>query len=124
MNNEETRQADSQALPNYEQAVILRAKLEEYVLNPIHDPGMFKARVFKSVLGFEQDDWELLRQSILDELPFHASRLRSEGPFGKSYEVIIQIEGPNHETADVITGWLIRPETDFPSLVTARVAKK
>jgi hypothetical protein len=88
---EETRQIHPQALPNYQAAVVPRAKLEEYVLNPAHDLGRHKAIVFKSALGFEQRDWELLRQ---------------------------------RKTADIVTGWIIRRETDFPSLVTARVAKK
>ncbi len=121
---EETRQVHPQALPNYQAAVVPRAKLEEYVLNPNHDPGMHKARVFKSALGFEQGDWELLRQRILDELPYNAAELKAEGPFGRRYDVTLLITGPNQQTADVVTGWIIRCDTDFPSLVTARVAKK
>lgn len=121
---EETRQVHPQALPNYQAAVIPRAKLEGYALNPNHDPGMHKARVFKSALGFEQSDWELLRQRILDELPYNAAELKAEGQFGKRYDVTVSITGLNQQTADVVTGWIIRRDTDFPSLVTARVANK
>ncbi|MGH9840578.1 MAG: DUF6883 domain-containing protein [Blastocatellia bacterium] len=115
---EEKQQIHPQALPNYQAAVVPRAKLEDYVLNPNHDPGMHKARVFKSALGFEQSDWEMLRQSILDELPYHAAQLRAEGPFGKQYNVVLPITGPNGKS------WILRPETDFPSLVTALVTKE
>ncbi len=121
---EDTRQVHPQALPNYQAAVVPRAKLEDYALNPAHDPGMHKAVVFKSALGFEQSDWELLRQRILGELPYNAAELKAEGPFGKRYDVRLSITGLNQQTADVVTGWIIRRETDFPSLVTARVARK
>ncbi|MEP7340897.1 MAG: DUF6883 domain-containing protein [Acidobacteriota bacterium] len=121
---EEERQVHPQALPNYEHAVILRSKLEGYVLNPDHDPGKHKARVFKSALGFDQSNWDILQQRILDELPFHIAELKAEGLFGKQYDVVLPIKGPNQQIVDVITGWIIRPETDFPSLVTALVAKK
>lgn len=122
--SESPRQVHPQALPNWQNVWISRPKLEGYILNPDHDPGMHKARVFKSALGFEQNDWELLRQCILDELPYHASTLRAQGLFGKEFEVVLPITGPNQQTANVITGWIVRPETDSPSLITARIAKK
>lgn len=122
--SDEARTPHPQAIPNYQHAVISRAKLEDYVLNSNHDKGKHKALVFKSALGFEQSDWELLRQRILAELPFHPATIRVEGPFGKQYEVILPIEGVNLRIAEVITGWVIRPENDFPNLVSARVRTK
>lgn len=122
--SEETRQVHLQALPNWQNARVSRSKLEGYILNPNHDVGRHKARLFKSVLGFEQSDWELLQQYILDELPYHSAVMRAKGPFGEEYEVVLSLTGPNQNTADVITGWIIRPETDFPSLITARVTRK
>src|SRR5438067_11391248 len=72
---EESRSVHSRALPNYERAEILRSKIEGYALNPVHDVGRDKARVFKSALGFDQSNWGLLKQRILDELPYYEAKL-------------------------------------------------
>ncbi|HEX8422608.1 MAG TPA: hypothetical protein VF634_04315 [Pyrinomonadaceae bacterium] len=121
---EDSRSIHFHALPNYEKAVILRDKLEGYVLNPTHDEGKHKARVFKSALGFEQSDWEELTRRILDELPYHEAISQGEGLWGRKYLVILPIAGLNGNTADVETVWIIKPKTDFPTLVTTLVAKR
>ena len=114
------------ALPNYQNAVIPREKLEGFALNPIHkaarpggSSGKDKARVFKSVLGFDQSNCEALKQRILDELPFYEAVLETErSQYGKVYRVDISILGANGNTANVRTAWIIRRGTVYPSLVT------
>ena len=120
----DSRSIHSHALPNYEKAVILRDKLAGYALDPTHDEGRHKARVFKSALGFEQSDWEELKRRILDELPYHEAIPQGEGLWGIKYLVILPIAGLNGNTADVETVLIIRPKTDFPTLVTTLVAKR
>jgi hypothetical protein len=121
---ENSRSIHSHALPNYEKAVILRDKLEGYALNPAHDEGKHKARVFKSALGFEQSDWEELKKRVLEELPSHEAVSQGEGFWGSKYLVVLPIVGLNGNIVDVETVWIIRPTTDFPSLVTILVAKR
>ena len=94
------------------------------MLNPSHDEGKHKARVFKSALGFEQSDWEELKRRILEELPYQEAILQGEGLWGRKYLVILPIVGLNANTADVETVWIIRPKTGFPTLVTTLVAKR
>ena len=114
------------ALPNYEKAVIPPAKLEKYALNLRHvsrawgkSSGSDKARVFKSVLGFDQSNWELLRDQILEKLPYYEAILGEEDEYGKRYTVTLPITGANGNTVNVLTGWIILRETDYPSLTTA-----
>ncbi len=114
------------ALPNYQNAVILREKLERYCLNPRHvsrpygsSSGKDKARVFKAALGFEQADWELLKLRVLEALPYYEALLREEDDYGKRYNVELPITGPNGNTVTVLTAWIVRPGTDYPFLVTA-----
>ncbi len=52
-------------LPNADHAIVQIEKLIEYSLNPKHDAGKHKARVFKSALGITIDDAEWLRAKIL-----------------------------------------------------------
>ena len=121
------RTPHEQALPNYENAVILREKLERYSLDPEHvsstvgkSSGMDKARVFRAVLGFLKEDWELLKNRILEELPYEEAIVREEDEYGKRYTVEVAITGPNGNTAVVLTAWIIKPGTDFPFLTSAR----
>lgn len=117
---DEPRSVHPNALPNYQKAVIPRSKLEAYALNPAHNEGQHKARLFKSILGFEQADWQRLEKLILNELPYNEARLSGEGQYGKKYLVALLIVGVNGNTAIVETVWIIRPETDYPSFVTPR----
>jgi hypothetical protein len=49
-------------LPNAERAVVDIAKLQDYSLNPAHDVGKHKARVFRSALGLTISDADWLRE--------------------------------------------------------------
>jgi hypothetical protein len=124
----ENRTPHERALPNYENAVIPRDKLERYSLDSAHEPKAFgksrgkdKARVFKAALGFVKADWELLKNRILEELPYEEATVGREDEYGKRYSVKVAITGPNGSTVVVLTAWIIRPGTDFPSLTTVHL---
>ncbi|HEX8845714.1 MAG TPA: hypothetical protein VF791_13765 [Pyrinomonadaceae bacterium] len=121
---DETRSVHPKALPNHQRAVIPRSKLEEYALNPVHTDGQHKARLFKSILGFEKADWQKLEKIILDELPYHEAFPVEEGRWGKKYLVFLPVIGLNGNVAIVETVWIIRPETDYPSFVTPRTVRE
>ncbi|MCA1635045.1 MAG: hypothetical protein LC802_15485 [Acidobacteria bacterium] len=112
------------ALPNYQKAVIPRSKLEEYALNPAHKDGRHKARLFKSILGFEKADWQKLEKIILDELPCYEAVFSRKDKWGEFYSVSLQIIGLNGNTAIVQTIWVIEPGTNYPSFVTPRAIKE
>ena len=120
-----SRSIHPNALPNYQKAVILREKLEGYVLNPAHEAtrpggshGRNKAVVFKSALGFDQSNCELLEERILTELQYHEAVLEEESKWGKLYRADLSILGANGRTAQVRTIWMIKYGTDYPSLIT------
>lgn len=124
----ETQQPHDRALPNYANALITRDKLERYCLDSNHlskafgkSSGKDKARVFKAALGFVKADWKLLANRILEALPYAEAIVAHEDDYGKRYTVAVAIAGPNGSTGMVLTAWIIRPGTDFPSLTTAYV---
>src|SRR5918912_1204013 len=117
---DEIRSIHPNALPNYQKAVIPRGKLEDYVLNPTHKDGRHKARLFKSILGFEKSHWQELAKAILNELPYQEAMLSREDQWGKYYLVSLPIVGLNGNTAIVQTVWIIGTGTDYPSFVTPR----
>lgn len=53
-------------IPNAENAVVDIRKLRNYCLNPEHDEGKHKTRLFSSILGMTADNAEELRQSLLE----------------------------------------------------------
>jgi len=62
------------ALSNHEGAVIPVEKLVEHCLNPAHPVGKHKAIVFRSVLGFDQSNWQLLKPRVLEQLPYFEAK--------------------------------------------------
>ena len=53
-------------LPNAENAFVDLQKLTDYCLNPEHERGKHKARVFAATCGLTAEHAELLRHSLLD----------------------------------------------------------
>ena len=51
-------------LPNAERVEVPIEKLRDYALNPLHDEGKHKARVFLATLGFTYADAETLRELV------------------------------------------------------------
>jgi filamentous hemagglutinin len=103
-----------------ERAIVPRQKLEGYLLDPAHEDGRHKARVFQSVLGIAASDWRYLQDAILAgvcDAPVSAVVLT---PYGSRCTVVVPIQGLNGQRHDVVTGWLV-VEDGPPRLVTAYV---
>lgn len=108
-------------LPRADRAVVAREKLEGYLLNPQHEVGRHKARVFASALGIQQRDWQYLRdhlQSAVVDAPVGGVR---ETAWGSLYEIVAAVDGLNGQTRRIMTVWLVTGE-EPPHLVTAYVA--
>ena len=66
-------------LPQADRAHIDARKLRDYALNPDHPKGRHKARVFQSALGVGRDDWEYLRDQILEGIVGRQGKQHSRG---------------------------------------------
>jgi Domain of unknown function (DUF6883) len=110
-------------LPRADRALVPREKLEGYLLNPQHEIGRHKARVFASALGIRQRDWEYLRDHLLAAAVDAPVRGVRETSWGSLYEVVVAVEGPNAQTRRVMTVWLVTGD-EPPRLVTAYVAEE
>ena len=113
-------------LPNHERAIIEDSKLIHYALNPQHERGQHKARMFERTLGINLSNWTQLKKAILDALPYHEATSTSETVFGKKFKVVLSIAGLNGRTEDVMTVWQFdcledRTFSDVPRLVTVYV---
>jgi hypothetical protein len=104
-------------LPNAEQAFVDVAKLRDYALDPVHEEGKHKARVFASALGLSRNDTEWLREQLLLAAKNHACSHGRKTEHGQRYLIDFDtaIRG---KTARLRSVWNIRPNENFPRLVT------
>lgn len=109
-------------LPRYDEAVIPKAKFTQYALNPEKDPN--KARAFKSALGYDLDNADDLIEQINAKLPDYEAVEKGDRGWGKRYEVIMDIEGPNGKTAKVLTAWIDDKNTGEMRLTSVYVDKE
>lgn len=104
-------------IPNAEKAAVDIRKLRGYCLNPEHDDGKHKARLFLSFLGMTANNAEELRQILLEVVQFHEAQLGRQDEFGQRYTVDFKIEWQNR-SATLRSGWIIEYDSEIPRLTT------
>jgi hypothetical protein len=109
-------------LPNADRAVVEIAKLRDYCLNPYHEDGKHKARVFAAALGLGRADAEWLRQRLLEAVASQPATVVSETRFGALYVVDFLLTTASR-SAIVRSGWVVRYSEDFPRLTTCYVKR-
>ena len=80
-------------LPNGDRAEIPDAKLLECCLDPQHTSGRHKARVFKSVLGIDRSNADLLKDILRTAAPESDVTSRRESRTGIMYVIETPLTG-------------------------------
>lgn len=109
-------------LPNAERAVVDIAKLRDYSLNPTHEKGKHKARVFRAALGFTEADAEQLRQLVINAALNSEALPGAFTPYGKRFAVDFQVMGLTGP-ATVRAVWIVRNDEDFPRLTSCYIVR-
>lgn len=99
-------------------------KLTEYALNFEHPTGKEKAKAFKEALGYTKENYTDLKTKILDSFDEKELVYKREDKYGKRYEQIMQITGPNGKTANVLTAWIKDNDNAEPRLTSIYVDKR
>ena len=107
----------AERLPNANEARIDPRKLRDYVLNTEHTIGKYKATFFVEI-GYSADNWQKLESDIREQHLSQPAEPGQESPFGRKYTITAPLRGPQGEVRQVATIWIIRPNNDFPELVT------
>ena len=103
-------------IANAERAVVDIRKLRDYCLNPLHDDGKHKARLFAAV-GIAANDAETLRDVLLQVVKTHEAQLGRRDVYGQRYSVDFPLTW--HEKQIMMrSGWIIEHGTDTPRLTT------
>jgi len=105
-------------LPKADRAIIEERKLRDYLLSPSHPIGRFKAAFFRR-LGYAQENWSRLDQDLRVQ---HLSQDVEElGPsrHGTKYKIEGPLVGPNGESVQLVSIWIVRKGEDRPRFITA-----
>lgn len=106
-------------LPRYENAVIPKSKFTQYALNPDKDPN--KTRAFEKALGYTMDNADELIKQIHEKLSEYKAVEKGDRGWGMTYEVVMDITGPNGKTAKVLTAWIDDKNNGEMRLTTVHV---
>jgi hypothetical protein len=114
---QERKNSKANLLPYAENAVVDIRKLRDYCLNPEHDDGKHKARLFLSSLGMTADHAEELQQILLEVVKTREVRLGRQDTFGQRYTLDFLLEWQNRSTT-IRSGWIIEQGSMTPRLTT------
>jgi hypothetical protein len=104
-------------VPNADRAFIDISKLRDYALNPTHRVGGHKARLFASLLGMTIKDTAALQHILLNVIRTEEATLGDLDEYGQRYVIDFLLTW--HERRAIVrSAWIIRPDEDFPRLVT------
>jgi hypothetical protein len=110
-------------LPNAEKAFIDIEKLSGYCLNPNHDQGKHKARLFSSISGLTENDAERLKKKLLKVAADYEAEPDGEDQYGKRYIIDFRMKTIKGQ-ATVHTSWILRKNENFVRLTSCYILKK
>ena len=100
-------------VPTAEHAVVDIRKLRDYCLNPLHDDGKHKARLFSAALGMMADDAEELRRVLLEAVKTQDAQLGRRDAYGQRYVVDFMLVWRGKQ-AMIRSAWIIEHDSDTP----------
>lgn len=110
-------------LPFLEHADVPRAKILDYLLNPLHPAGRSKARFFIR-LGYTTKRWEHLAEAFKRHAGVHDVAEIEPDPFGVRYVVEGALEADGARTANVRVVWFVEKGRSIPRLISAYPGRK
>ena len=104
-------------IPNADRAIVDIRKLRDYCLNPMHDDGKHKARLFATAIGITARHANELREELIQIVKTHDANLGRRDKYGQRYSIdfIFHWRG---KQAMIRSGWIIEHNSDTPKLTT------
>lgn len=107
----------------YDNVVVGKRKLVEYILNNAHQEGATKAK-YLAEIGYTTDTWRALRKVLLDLFARGNLRGKTVSEYGVKYEISGRIVGPSGSSRRVKTIWIVRHNERTMRFVTLIPEKK
>jgi hypothetical protein len=104
-------------IPYAERAIVDIRKLRDYCLNPLHDEGKHKARLFAAAFGMTAIDAEELRDILLEVVKTHDAQLGRHDEYGQRYTLEFTLEW-HGKRAVIRSVRIIEHGSDTPRLIS------
>lgn len=104
-------------LPNAQDALVDIRKLRDYCLNPLHDEGKHKARLFAAAFGMTATDAQELHGILLIAVLDNDADLGRHDKYGQRYIVDFEVEWHNRQ-ATIRSAWIIEDGSTTPKLTS------
>jgi filamentous hemagglutinin len=111
------------SLVNADRAVVPAEKLTGYALNPNHDLGGNKARLFQSILGMDASHSHNLEMQLREGIKTGSAIPGDIDEHGVRFAVEVPVVGPKG-SASVRSAWIYKSSPEEPSLTSVRVKIK
>ena len=105
-------------LPNADEAIVAREKIEDYLLNPAHPDNGGKAEFFTG-LGFRRSGWGVLAAALKSLAKAGDVTDSSRTAHGVKYILIGKIQSPGGKSPLVQSIWIVDKGQNVARLVTA-----
>lgn len=96
-------------LPNAEQAIIPEPKFTKYLFGGNKKEGLAKGRAFTSRLGYDAKNWEKLESEIKSRAGLYPATEKLSDQYGIRFEQKMILYGEKDMPANVIVGWIYKP---------------
>ena len=107
-------------LPGGERAIVPLARVSDYLLNPTHETGKHKARVFLAALGLTAAEAGIVRSWLVDLAREGDATRGNCDAHGERFAISGMLSYKGRE-ARVRTAWIVRPGRTEPEFLTAFV---
>ena len=104
-------------IPNADRAMVDIRKLRDYCLNPAHDEGKHKARLFAAALSMTVNDAEDLRDALIEVVKTQDAQLGRRDEYGQRYILDFLLEWHDKRTM-IRSGWIIEHGAETPQFTT------
>ena len=105
-------------LPSVEFAVVDRAKITEYLLNPEHRHGLSKARFFAG-FGFTLAAWDVLASALREHAQRYEVARTYDTLWGPRFEIDGELTVPDGRRPRIRSVWQLDEGEIAPRLITA-----
>lgn len=119
---EKANDSDIMKLPRAKECIIPTEKFTEYALNPEKAPD--KAKAFERALGYTAENADELIKQIRGKVQKYKAEERGDNGYGMTYQIIMDIEGPNGKSAKVLTAWIDDRKKGETRLTTVHIDKR
>lgn len=97
-------------LPSAEKAILPDSKFTEYLFDGNNQKGLSKGEAITDRLGYDKNNWKEFQAELSERASRYPVTPKMKDEHGQRYEQKIVVYGKNGKPANVVVGWIHRPD--------------